>query len=74
VILSKGLQLDLMFRILPNHLLARWFLSLLILDPEDGSDTLLRNVGSYTDYTALYPTRLELYVCVESAVGAKIAP
>jgi hypothetical protein len=26
-----------------------------IFDPEDGGDTFLRNVGSFTDYTALYP-------------------
>jgi hypothetical protein len=37
---------------LPSRLLARWFLTLLIFDPEDGSDTFLRNVCSYTDYTA----------------------
>jgi hypothetical protein len=34
---------------------ARWFLARLIFDPEDGSDTFFRNVGSHTDYTALYP-------------------
>jgi hypothetical protein len=27
----------------------------LIFYPEDGSDTFLRNVGSHTDYTALFP-------------------
>jgi hypothetical protein len=37
--------------------LGRGFLARLIFDPEDGGDTFLRNVGSYTDYTALYPTR-----------------
>jgi hypothetical protein len=26
----------------------------MIFDPEDGVDTFLRNVSSYTDYTALY--------------------
>jgi hypothetical protein len=36
---------------------SRWFLARLIFDPEDGGDTLLRNVGSCTDYTALYPRR-----------------
>jgi hypothetical protein len=34
-----------------------WFLSLLIFDYEEGADTLLRNVGSNTGYTALYPRR-----------------
>jgi hypothetical protein len=33
----------------------RWFLPRLFFDPEDGVDTFLRNVGSPTDYTALYP-------------------
>jgi hypothetical protein len=27
----------------------------LIFDPEDGGDPLLRNIGSYTFYTTLYP-------------------
>jgi hypothetical protein len=26
-------------------------------DPEDGGDTRLRNVGSHTEYAALYPRR-----------------
>jgi hypothetical protein len=34
---------------------SRWFLARLIFDPEDGGNTFLRNVGSYTDYTVLYP-------------------
>jgi hypothetical protein len=34
---------------------TRWFLARLIFDPEDGGDTLLRNVGLHTDYTTLYP-------------------
>jgi hypothetical protein len=34
-----------------------WFLARLIFDPEDGGDTFLRSVGSYTDYTALYLRR-----------------
>jgi hypothetical protein len=34
---------------------SRWFLARLIFDPEDWGDTFLRNVSSYTDYTALYP-------------------
>jgi hypothetical protein len=29
---------------------ARWFLSLLIFDPEDGGETILRNVGSHTEW------------------------
>jgi hypothetical protein len=32
-----------------------WFLAQLIFDCEDEGDTLFRNVGSYTDYTVLYP-------------------
>jgi hypothetical protein len=36
---------------------ALWFFARLIFDPEDGSDTFLRNVGSHTHYTALYPRR-----------------
>jgi hypothetical protein len=32
-----------------SHLLARWFLVRLIFDPEDGGDTFLQNVNSYTD-------------------------
>jgi hypothetical protein len=42
-------------------LLARWFLARLILDPEDGDDTFLRNVGSYTDYMKLYCKRRQLW-------------
>jgi hypothetical protein len=34
---------------------ARWFLARLILDPEDGGYTFLRNVGSFSDYRELYP-------------------
>jgi hypothetical protein len=44
-----------------DHVLARQFLSRLIFDPEDGSDKFLRNVGSYTDYTALYIGRLNFH-------------
>jgi hypothetical protein len=29
------------------------FLDLLPLDPEDGGDTFLRNVGSHTDYMTI---------------------
>jgi hypothetical protein len=40
----------------PIHPLAtRWFLARLIFYPEDGGNTFLRNVGSHTDYMALYP-------------------
>jgi hypothetical protein len=35
----------------------RWVVALLIFDPEDGGNTFLRNVGSYADYTVLYPRR-----------------
>jgi hypothetical protein len=38
---------------------SRWFLAWLIFDPDDGGNTFLWNVGSYTDYTALYPGRWE---------------
>jgi hypothetical protein len=38
---------------LRSHLLERWFLARLILDPEDGCDTFFRNVTSHTDYMAL---------------------
>jgi hypothetical protein len=31
---------------------GRW---LVIVLPEDGGDAFLRNVGSHTDYTAIYP-------------------
>jgi hypothetical protein len=44
--------------LLPSHLFAtRWFLARLIVDPEVGADTFLRNVGSQTDYMALYLRR-----------------
>jgi hypothetical protein len=33
------------------------FFPRLIFDHEDGGGTFLRNFGSYTDYTALYPRR-----------------
>jgi hypothetical protein len=42
------------------HLLAHWCLSRLIFDPEDESDTFLRNLCSCTDHTALYPSRWQL--------------
>jgi hypothetical protein len=34
----------------------------LILDPENGSDNFLRNIGSHTDYTAPYPRRWHLSI------------
>jgi hypothetical protein len=37
--------------------IARWFLARLIFDLENRGDTLIRNVGSFTDYTALHPRR-----------------
>jgi hypothetical protein len=46
--------------ILPTHLLVRWFLAGLIFGPEFGSDKFLRNIGSYTDYTALYSMEWKL--------------
>jgi hypothetical protein len=36
---------------------------LLISDPEDGSDTFLRNVGSYTDQTQLFPHDGNIHNC-----------
>jgi hypothetical protein len=46
---------------IPSHLPARRFVFCSTdFDPEDGGDTLLRNVGSYTDCTALYPRRWQL--------------
>jgi hypothetical protein len=44
---------------------THWFLALLIFDPEDGIDTFLRNVGSHTDYAALYPRRWEHSFCMK---------
>jgi hypothetical protein len=44
-------------RIWGCHLLTRWFAEL-FFDPEDGGNTILRNVGcNSTDYTASYPRR-----------------
>jgi hypothetical protein len=40
-----------------SHLLACCFLA---VNPEDGGNTFLRNVDSFTDYTALYPTRWQV--------------
>jgi hypothetical protein len=34
----------------------------LIFDLEDGDDTFLRNVGSHTEYTALYPRRWQHFI------------
>jgi hypothetical protein len=36
---------------------ARMFLSHLFFYPEDGNDKLISNIGSHTDYKALYPRR-----------------
>jgi hypothetical protein len=41
----------------PKAPAARWFLAKLFFYHEDGGDIFLRNVGSHTDYTALYPRR-----------------
>jgi hypothetical protein len=32
----------------------------MILDPDDGGDIFLEDVGSYTDYTMPYPSRRQL--------------
>jgi hypothetical protein len=40
-----------------GQLLARWILAHLIYNPEDGSNTFLLNISSYTDYMALYARR-----------------
>jgi hypothetical protein len=46
------MKVAIFWRIAPcSHLLVGWFLARLISDPEDGDDKLLRNVGSYRDYT-----------------------
>jgi hypothetical protein len=44
------------------NLLARLFLARLIFYPENGGNTFLRNVGSHTDYAALYRKRYN-YCC-----------
>jgi hypothetical protein len=36
---------------------SRWFLAPGFLNPEDGGDTLLRNVGIHKIYTAPHPRR-----------------
>jgi hypothetical protein len=36
----------------------RW----LIFYPEGGSDTFLQNVGSHTDYMALYPEDISIHI------------
>jgi hypothetical protein len=41
---------------MPSHLIAHWFLDLMIFGPEDGGNTLLRNVCTHMDYIALYRT------------------
>jgi hypothetical protein len=41
---------------------SSWFIALLIVNHEDGGNTFLRNVGSHTDYTALYLRRCRLSV------------
>jgi hypothetical protein len=40
----------------------RWFLVPLNFYTEDGGNIFLRNVGSHTDFTAVYPRRWERYV------------
>jgi hypothetical protein len=51
-----------------------WFLERLILDLEDGVDTFLRNVGSHTDYTTLYPRRWQSSDFMLSPVLASYLP
>jgi hypothetical protein len=54
---------------------SRWFLARLIFDPEDGGDTFLRNVGSYTDYTALCPRRWQIsLLCMLQSPYPKLLP
>jgi hypothetical protein len=36
---------------------SRWFLARGFLYPEDGGDTVLRNVGSHKNYTATHPRK-----------------
>jgi hypothetical protein len=40
---------------------GRWFLARLIFGSENGGDTFFRNVGLYTDYTAVYPKRMTIF-------------
>jgi hypothetical protein len=41
------------------------FLHCLVFEPEDGGDVFLRNFGSFsTDYTALYPQKMEHFVTI----------
>jgi hypothetical protein len=55
--LFQKILIVLLNNIVACHLLARWF-SELFFDPEDGGDTVLRNVGcNSTNYTATYPRR-----------------
>jgi hypothetical protein len=41
----------------------------LIFDTEDEGDTFLRNVGSHTDYAALYPRRCATFITVSPDIG-----
>jgi hypothetical protein len=42
-------------------MLAYWVLAGLILNPENGSDTFLQNVGSYTEYK---PQKMVNFKCI----------
>jgi hypothetical protein len=46
---------------------ARWFLAWLIFRSEDGSNAFFRNVGSHTDYRALYPRRWQSIFIVHNS-------
>jgi hypothetical protein len=43
---------------------ALWFFAPLILDPEDGRDTFLRNVGSRTDYMVYIPDDSNIHTSI----------
>jgi hypothetical protein len=50
----KSAEQEISFQQVARQNTAGWFLARLIFGLEDGFDTFLRNVGSYTDYTAPY--------------------
>jgi hypothetical protein len=44
---------------------------LLIFGPEEGGDTLIRKVASYSDYTALYQ-KIATFICVWRKTFARV--
>jgi hypothetical protein len=47
-----------------GHVLVCLLLARLIFDHECVGDTFLRNVGSYMDYTALFPRKWQLSIII----------